>query len=165
MGAEQGTRIEEEVAENEPSDLFVEGDPHQLGILLQSLVRNACEALGTGGTVSLTASVDHSHGPMTSWTIKVSDDGPGMSEENRRHCFDPFYSGREAGRGLGFGLSKAWTITKLHQGSIEVYPNEPQGMVFHVTLPNGMIESSALDSRNGESSTEELPCKNTPMAG
>ena len=165
MGAEQGTRIEQEVAETDPSDLFVDGDPHQLGILLQSLVRNACEALGTGGTVSLTASVDHSNGAMSSWTIKVSDDGPGMSEENRRHCFDPFYSGREAGRGLGFGLSKAWTITNLHQGSIEVYPNEPQGMVFHVTLPNGMIESSALDSRNGESSTEELPCKNTPMAG
>ena len=102
---------------------------------------------------------------MSSWTIKVADDGPGMSEENRRHCFDPFYSGREAGRGLGFGLSKVWTITKLHQGSIEVYPNEPQGMVFHVNLPNGMIESSALDSRNGGSSTEELPCKNTPMAG
>lgn len=165
IGAAQGTRIEEEVAENEPSDLFVDGDPHQLGILLQSLVRNACEALGTGGTVSLTASADHSNSAMSSWTIKVADDGPGMSEENRRHCFDPFYSGREAGRGLGFGLSKAWTITKLHQGSIEVYPNEPQGMVFHVTLPNGMIESSAPDSRNGGSSTEELPCKNTPMAG
>ena len=50
----------------------------------------------------------------------VRDSGPGMTEEVRRHCLDPFYSGREAGRGLGFGLPKCWAIMKQHGGTIEV---------------------------------------------
>ena len=42
-----------------------------------------------------------------------------MSEVEREHLFDPFYSGRQAGRGLGFGLSKCWQILRLHGGTIE----------------------------------------------
>jgi signal transduction histidine kinase len=64
----------------------------------------------------------------------VRDTGPGLSEEARRHLFDPFYSSREAGRGLGFGLSWCWTIVELHQGQI-AWESEPGKTVFMVTLP------------------------------
>ena len=52
--------------------------------------------------------------------ISVRDDGPGITPEQRRHIFDPFYSARQAGRGLGLGLSKAWRIVAQHGGRIEV---------------------------------------------
>ncbi len=44
----------------------------------------------------------------------MQDSGPGISPEHREHLFDPFFSGRQAGRGLGFGLSKAWRIIQMH---------------------------------------------------
>ncbi len=160
LTAEQGTTLEVISKPTIASDQMVEGDPHQLGILLQSLVRNACEALGTGGAVQVSASISVQDSTNLMWVLEVSDDGPGMTEENRRHCFDPFYSGREAGRGLGLGLSKAWAITQLHGGSIEIFENEPQGLAFQVTLPNGMIEAQEVDF-----SSEEVPCKTTPTAG
>jgi signal transduction histidine kinase len=52
--------------------------------------------------------------------ITVSDSGRGISPAVRQHIFDPFYSGREAGRGLGFGLPKCWRIVQLHGGRITV---------------------------------------------
>ena len=72
--------------------------------------------------------------------IGVSDDGPGLSEQARRHLFDPFYSGREAGRGLGFGLSKCWRIITEHGGTITV-ANRPAAeesereTCFTISLP------------------------------
>jgi len=60
----------------------------------------------------------------------------------RRHLFDPFYSGREAGRGLGFGLSKAWRIVSEHGGRIDV-DNAPQhGAVFRIWLPRRVALST-----------------------
>ena len=50
--------------------------------------------------------------------IAVRDDGPGIPADVRPHIFDPFYSGREAGRGLGFGLSKCWRIVTEHGGRV-----------------------------------------------
>ncbi len=52
--------------------------------------------------------------------IECADNGPGLSPEQRSRIFDPFYSGREAGRGLGFGLCKAWRIITAHGGTITV---------------------------------------------
>src|SRR5438876_1143547 len=52
--------------------------------------------------------------------IEVRDNGPGFDESVRRHLFDPFFSGRPAGRGLGVGLAKCWRIVQLHEGSIDV---------------------------------------------
>src|SRR5262245_21289836 len=52
--------------------------------------------------------------------LTVSDTGSGIPPHLRPHIFDPFFSGREAGRGLGLGLSKAWRIVNLHGGRIEV---------------------------------------------
>ena len=53
--------------------------------------------------------------------IVVTDDGPGISPEIAGKIFDPFFSGREAGRGLGFGLSKCWRIVTLHGGRIDIH--------------------------------------------
>ncbi|MCO8124935.1 HAMP domain-containing histidine kinase [Stieleria sp. TO1_6] len=84
------------------------------------LVRNAMEAVGGGGTVviSIESSVDQAENPQ--WLIHVADSGPGLSSEATRHAFDPFYSGREAGRGLGLGLCRAYRVAKLHDATIRL---------------------------------------------
>jgi C4-dicarboxylate-specific signal transduction histidine kinase len=67
--------------------------------------------------------------------VVVSDDGPGISAEVRRHMFDPFYSGREAGRGLGFGLSKCWRIVTDHGGQVVVGQSAQHGAELTILLP------------------------------
>jgi signal transduction histidine kinase len=65
----------------------------------------------------------------------VTDTGPGIPPAIRPHIFDPFFSGREAGRGLGLGLSKAWRIVELHGGTIEVASPAAGGATLSMILP------------------------------
>ncbi len=112
----------------------LEADPVQLHVALRAMCRNSSEAIGQGGRIELEcwAADDEA-------CIAVRDDGPGIAPEERRHLFDPFYSARQAGRGLGLGLSKAWRIVELHGGRIEVQSNLGQGSAFiiHLPLPTG----------------------------
>jgi signal transduction histidine kinase len=78
--------------------------------------------------------------PVTSnpqFALTVTDTGPGIPPEIRPHIFDPFFSGREAGRGLGLGLSKAWRIVNLHGGTIEVESSAGRGATLTILLPCG----------------------------
>ena len=110
---------------------MVESDPVLLHVAVSVLCNNAREAVQpTGGTVWLR------YHKEDDWIISVQDDGPGVLEETRPLIFDPYYSGREAGRGLGFGLSKAWRIMQLLGGSIRhESPDNQQGAIFVLTLP------------------------------
>ncbi len=101
----------------------VQGDPAQLAVAIRALVQNALESLGRGGRVVISAASCDADQAIE---ICVSDDGPGFDEGLASHVFDPFFSGREAGRGLGFGLPKAWRITKMHRGEIFA-ENPPHG--------------------------------------
>ena len=67
--------------------------------------------------------------------VTIRDNGPGIPVEARRHIFDPFYSGREAGRGLGFGLTKCWRIIRMHGGTVEVRSSPSGGAEFALLLP------------------------------
>jgi signal transduction histidine kinase len=125
--AEQQTEIASRV---EPTDLAIRGDATQLGVALKALVRNALEALGQGGRIEINA-----FGDPEQVTLCVSDDGPGIAPHVREHVFDPFFSGREAGRGLGFGLPKCWRIAELHGGGVEVASELGQGTTFSIVIP------------------------------
>lgn len=59
-------------------------------------------------------------------TISITDDGPGLTREGLERAFHPYYSGREAGRGLGLGLAKAKRIVEQVGGAIHL-ENNPQG--------------------------------------
>lgn len=112
----------------------IEADSTQLAVALDAVIRNALEALGSGGTVEATVRRLAGVEPLD-WEITVRDNGPGMSEEVRRHAFDPFYSGREAGRGLGFGLSKCWRIVGEHGGEVILATSPGEGAEVSLRLP------------------------------
>ncbi len=113
--------------------LTLQADKTQIAVAVRALCVNALETLVTGGRVEIqlakSASLDENV------QITVSDNGPGISTEARRHIFDPFYSGREAGRGLGFGLSKCWRIVTMHGGRVEVESSPGRGARFTISLP------------------------------
>jgi signal transduction histidine kinase len=112
----------------------INGDETQLGVALHAVVKNAIEAVDEGGRVS--AAIRHGGIAGGSWIeIAVGDDGPGISAEVRRHMFDPFFSGREAGRGLGFGLSKCWRIVTDHGGQVLVRCPVGGGAEIAILLP------------------------------
>ena len=102
----------------------------QLTVALKAVIQNALEALGHGGHVEVT--VRHGAGEVE---ISVADDGPGIAPEERRHLFDPFYSARQAGRGLGMGLAKCWRIVTSHGGRIEVQDTPGRGATLLLHLP------------------------------
>ena len=120
--ADAGCQIETDIV-----PVAIAADPDQLAVLIVSLGRNAIEA----GATRLRFRGRLRGGRAILW---VSDDGPGFSEEDREHAFDPFYSGRQAGRGLGFGLPKCWRIVTLHGGTLDVR-SSPGRTVFRVSLP------------------------------
>lgn len=93
--------------------LVVTADRKMIHESIGVLLRNAVEAVGSDGAIGIEAGRDGS----TAW-VRVTDSGPGLSDEARRHAFDPYYSGREAGRGLGLGLCRAYRIACLHEGDI-----------------------------------------------
>ena len=108
-------------------------DPTQIAVALRALADNSLEAIGTGGEIVLGC-----RGPSQgrrNAELFVRDTGPGIPPEIREHLFDPFFSGREAGRGLGFGLSKCWRIVTDHGGEIDVESRPAQGTLITLRLP------------------------------
>jgi signal transduction histidine kinase len=128
----QGTALHYQCVDA-PSKIMADGE--QISVALAALLRNSIEALDLGGQVEVCCRKAVSKDGAAWLELSVADTGPGITPEVRRHLFDPFYSGREAGRGLGLGLSKCWRIVQLHGGSIDV-DNSPQGGArFIVRLP------------------------------
>jgi hypothetical protein len=138
--AEQGTRLNFRAADQPPASLVIAADGGQLRVALKAVVQNSLEAIGVGGRVEIALQEPEPHNgrPHAGNLIRivVTDTGPGLTPEVRRHLFDPFYCGREAGRGLGLGLSKAWRIVTAHGGRIEVESEPGRGATFALCLPH-----------------------------
>ena len=113
-----------------PGPIELQSDPVQLNVALRAMCQNALEALGSGGHIEIR--LEQTDGEAR---IHITDDGPGIKPEERRHLFDPYYSARQAGRGLGLGLSKAWRIVTNHGGRIDVESQPSHGATFTITLP------------------------------
>ena len=65
----------------------------------------------------------------------VADSGSGIPEGLKEKLFEPFYTTKPVGKGIGIGLSTCYTIVQQHQGTIRVESNEGEGTAFCVTLP------------------------------
>jgi signal transduction histidine kinase len=126
--AEQETELTLEAA----ADVSVHCDPIQIEVAVRALLRNSLEALDHGGKIGVRLSSTNDF-----IAIQVHDNGPGIPLEHRSHLFDPFFSGREAGRGLGLGLSKCWRIAELHHGQVTCDVLPAGGTLFTLQLPQG----------------------------
>ena len=108
-------------------------DPDQLKQVVLNLVTNAVQAMGVkGGTITVATRGDREYVEIT-----VSDDGPGIAPQDLPKVFDPFFTKRAEGTGLG--LTIVHRIIDEHEGHIEV-ESGLGGTVFTVTLPAAMDE-------------------------
>ena len=115
--------------------ILITADRSQISRLLIELIRNGVEAIrgaGRSGVVAI-----HIHESLQGLVeLTIADDGPGLAVDvARRNAFNPFYSGRSAGRGLGFGLCLAWRIVRLHRGLIFLQEGTENGTACHLALP------------------------------
>ncbi|HEV7999409.1 MAG TPA: HAMP domain-containing sensor histidine kinase, partial [Planctomycetaceae bacterium] len=123
--------------------VFAWVDPTQLNVVLSELVRNSLDAIAeSSGMIELSVAAETIDSRPGSVVI-VADNGRGLSEIDRAHLFDPFYSGRDAGRGLGFGLCKCWRIVANHGGRIDVDSSAGVGTTFRVFWPSPDAPPSA----------------------
>jgi CheY-like chemotaxis protein/two-component sensor histidine kinase len=110
----------------------VMADATQLRQVLVNLVTNAADAIGTaGGTITVRTAVSGLAGRRL--VLEVSDDGPGIPEDTVSRIFDPFFSTKQTGRGLG--LAAAQGIVRGHGGTLVVESHAGQGTVFQARLP------------------------------
>lgn len=94
----------------------INADPTQFSVVISELVRNAITAFQPdGGSIRITVMATEQ-----GVNVAVTDHGKGFTPTEREHAFDPFFSGRQAGRGLGFGLCKSARIVALHGGTISI---------------------------------------------
>lgn len=114
------------------SEITLLADPIQVGVAFKAICINGLEAMNPGGELQIDVNFNEE---TRCAEVAVEDQGAGLSDLSQRHLFDPFYSGREAGRGLGFGLCKAWRIVDQHGGRIVVSSRPSQGTRFTVVLP------------------------------
>jgi signal transduction histidine kinase len=116
-------------------------DARQFRSALHGLIRNAIEAAPSGGHVAIYGEVtaDRSR-------IVVEDNGPGVEPAIVDYIFDPFFSGRSAGRGRGLGLSTAWRLAKQQGGDVR-YERTADGLTrFIFSLPRAEASSDRLSA-------------------
>lgn len=105
-------------------------DPDAIRQVADILIRNALEASGPGRVIRVSV---RSQAERVRWS--VSDQGPGLSPRVERHLLDPFFCGREAGRGLGLGLSRASRFLSRAGGRLTWRSRPGRGTTFQVDLP------------------------------
>ncbi len=108
------------------------GDQRQLVQVFSNLFNNAYEAMKGKGTLSLRVHPVAKNG-STFIRIEVEDTGNGIDPENLHNIFNPFYSTKEAG--LGLGLPLVYKIIASHRGHIEVDNRPGEGVTFIITFP------------------------------
>jgi signal transduction histidine kinase len=127
-----------------PERLAVLADPEQVRAALTCLLRNAIEAAPTDGWARLALAEP---GPVERVEVQVEDSGSGPAPEQRPHLFDPFYSGRSAGRGRGLGLPLAWRLARQQGGDVWLDPARPgQPTRFVLALPRHPSPAGAVSA-------------------
>jgi signal transduction histidine kinase len=105
----------------------VRADPLLMREVITNLMNNAIDAAPSGGHVTATSGRRNGR-PFFS----VSDDGPGITDDHRHRLFEPHFTTKEGGTGLGLFMS--YGIVREHQGEL-IYEGSRRGAVFTVSLP------------------------------
>jgi signal transduction histidine kinase len=116
-----------------------EVDPAQMIQVLTNLYSNAFAAMPDGGTLTIAT---HEEGERL--IISVHDTGTGISAENTKHIFQPFFTTKQIGKGTGLGLAVVYGIVKMHRGDIVLESNAdpaqgPTWTRFKVSIPHNQV--------------------------
>ncbi len=111
--------------------IWVDGD--KIRQVLLNILHNACEAVDEGGKISIHLSqLKGRRGRKV--RIRIADNGPGISREDRENIFEPFFTTKSTG--IGLGLANARKIIDQHKGSIRAVFNKHQGACFEILIPS-----------------------------
>jgi len=124
----QEVRVELRIAADLPP---MHCDPSQIQQLLLALSMNAIEAMPAGGQLVISAV----RGTDDTIVVSVADNGPGISADDLPHVFEPFYTTKPEGKGVGLGLAVVYGIAGRHHGTVGVTSHAGAGTTFTVRLP------------------------------
>jgi two-component system NtrC family sensor kinase len=120
-------------------------DSSQMQQVVLNLVLNASEA--THGKIGGHVSISTRRGPeVNTVALEVSDNGEGIPQENLGKIFDPFYTTKPEGKGVGLGLAVLYGIVQSHGGDVNVRTELGVGSTFTVTLPVGPPAESQVEA-------------------
>jgi len=114
---------------NKLNDIYLFGNRKMLVSALNNLITNAIQAMGTGGNITVETSIEQT-GKLL---LAIIDNGPGMTKKVQNKIFQPFYTTRSNGTGLGLAVVTA--IANAHSGNIWVESSPGEGSRFVVELP------------------------------
>ncbi len=138
----QGIRLDTAIRKDLP---FLYGDRDQIKQGLLNLILNSIEAMTDGGVIHVCADL---HPECNHVVIRVRDTGPGVPPEIQSNIFEPFFSTKQDGKGVGLGLSVVHGIIAQHGGTIEIERLEGDGAAFVLTLPAYIDGSEPTDPGN-----------------
>ncbi len=120
-------------------------DFDQLQQVCTNLIMNALQAMPGGGTLTLRTWAESDQG-----MIQVRDTGCGISPENMRKLFTPFFTTKREVKGVGLGLAVAYGIVQRHKGKIDVQSKVGEGTAFTLCLPLRLNEHEHLETAGSE---------------
>lgn len=108
-------------------------DPQQIQQALVAMIVNAADAMNGGGTLTVETRELTGHAGVE---LVLRDTGYGIEKEHLEHIFEPFYTTKEGGTGVGLGLSVVYGIIQRHDATIKVDSTPGKGTVFTITFPS-----------------------------
>ncbi len=126
-------------------DIGLYCNPNQVQQALIALFVNAVEAMPDGGTLTVEAGKQDKDGDII---VKISDTGTGIPEEDIPHIFEPFFTKKKEGKGVGLGLSIVYGIIERHGGQISVSSELGEGTTFTITFPATAHKDKQKEAKN-----------------
>ena len=142
--ADRDILVETELARNLPA---LEVDSDQMKQVFYNVIRNSFQAMKSGGILHIATGLEPDYVALT-----FADTGGGIAPENMARVFDPYFTTKETGSGLGLLIVRR--IVREHGGEIELRNETPRGLTVVIRLPHGDRRARMLGFGGGEEAPE-----------